>query len=176
MKSVRTVLATILVSGVFILTGCTLPPQLQVPTDDAETETPSETSTPTFTQETSESEQIASSAQEVYFSISGGCLESFEAIGSYSIFEEYQDDCQLIVELYPATPERLVLLQFYEEGWITETSSVTDVSGSAYLNVDPYCDDGLWCDGTWDYRVLVEGDGVLPEESSEIFELEFISF
>lgn len=118
-----------------------------------------------------EPEQIS---QDVEFSISGGCQDSYEQVGYYGIFEEFGDDCYLIVEVFPPQPARFAELQYFNSTWEMESSGMTDRSGIVYLEVDQYCDDGYWCDGIWDYRVFVEAEGSLPSERSITFELDFI--
>lgn len=111
--------------------------------------------------------------QEVDFTITGGCLESYDELGYYGIFEEFDDDCYLVVEVFPASPARFAELQYFDSTWITESSGRTDSSGIVYLEVDQYCEDGFWCEGVWDYRIAVEAEGSLPAERSTTFELEF---
>lgn len=113
-------------------------------------------------------------SQEVDFSISGGCLESNDELGYYGIFEEFNDDCYLIVEVFPSEPARFAQLQYFDETWETDSSGTTDSGGVIYLKVDPFCDDGFWCDGVWEYRVTVDELGQLPAERSPVFELDFI--
>lgn len=112
--------------------------------------------------------------QDVDFTITGGCQDSYEQVGYYGIFEEYGDDCYLVVEVFPASPARFAELQHFDSTWITESSGMTDSSGIVYLEVDQYCDDGYWCDGIWDYRITVEAEGSLPADRSITFELDFI--
>jgi hypothetical protein len=112
--------------------------------------------------------------QDVDFTITGGCQDSYEQVGYYGIFEEYGDDCYLVVAVFPATPARFAELQFFDSTWVTESSGMTDSSGIVYLEVDQYCDGGYWCDGIWDYRVTVEAEGPLPADKSITFELDFI--
>jgi hypothetical protein len=114
------------------------------------------------------------SEQEVDFRITGGCYKSYEELGYYGIFEEFDDDCYLIVEVFPPEPSRYAELQFFDETWTVESSGETDAGGVLYLKVDPICDDGLWCDGIWEYRVVVESQGALQAERSPVFELDFI--
>ncbi|HAN70555.1 MAG TPA: hypothetical protein DCQ36_03070 [Actinobacteria bacterium] len=58
----------------------------------------------------------------------------------------------------PAAPGRFVELQVRSgNDWLTEDSSRTDQSGSALVQVNPYCSDGGWCTGTMRYRLRVDG-------------------
>lgn len=120
--------------------------------------------------------QVTFQEQEVDFSITGGCLDSYDAVGYYGIFEEFSDDCYLVVEIFPAKPARYVSLQYFDSTWVTEDSQYTDSTGVIYLEVDPYCDDGYWCEGVWEYRVLVDEAEGNRAERSPTFELDFISY
>lgn len=122
----------------------------------------------------SQTEAGGHSAQEVDFRITGGCYNSYEELGYYAIFEEFDDDCYLIVEVFPPEPARYAELQYFDETWIEESSGETDSGGVLYLKVDPICDNGLWCDGVWEYRVALEANGSLQAERSPVFELDFI--
>lgn len=51
---------------------------------------------------------------------------------------------------------RPVILQFRQGGtWNTEAIVPTNASGVALLTLDPYCENGSWCDGLYDYRIKV---------------------
>jgi hypothetical protein len=51
---------------------------------------------------------------------------------------------------------RPVILQFRQAGtWNTEAIVPTNTSGVALLALDPYCEDGSWCNGLYDYRIKV---------------------
>lgn len=65
---------------------------------------------------------------------------------------------RLIVSAYPATPARSVTLQ-YRDGpsWRLEDSGRLNAAGSVALTLNPYCPDGTWCEGTFDYRAVVDG-------------------
>jgi hypothetical protein len=65
---------------------------------------------------------------------------------------------KLIVTAEPASPRRQVTLQ-YRDGarWRAEDTVRTDRSGRATLELNPYCEDGSWCDETLAYRLLVNG-------------------
>jgi len=65
---------------------------------------------------------------------------------------------RLVVELTPATPSRMVYLEFYQGGvWSAENIMRTDASGRAVIGIDPYCEDDEWCDGTYKYRIRIGG-------------------
>jgi hypothetical protein len=64
----------------------------------------------------------------------------------------------LIVRAWPVAPRRLVTLQYLDGGvWRREDAAVTDRSGRATLELNPYCEDGDWCDESVAYRLLVNG-------------------
>ena len=161
-----TVLTCLAVSST--LAGCIT---FTIPRDEA---SPESSSQPSANVEQPSEDWRSTAGQSVDFSISGGCQESYEAIGTYSLFEEFGDDCYLVVEVFPPEPARRADLQYFDSTWITESSLTTDSSGIAYLPVDPYCDDGFWCTGSFEYRLFVEGAEYLPAERSVTFELEFI--
>jgi len=116
------------------------------------------------------------SSQFIDYAISGGCQDSYEDVGYYGMMESLDDDCTLIVEVSPALPQRSVELQFFEDGWIMESTATTDSDGFAYLDVDPYCDDDFWCEGAWDFRVLVNAKDNLSSDTSPTFEIEFFPY
>lgn len=143
------------------------------PRETEETQAPDNepTQEPQTTQSTAQPQRVT---QDVDFSISGGCQDSFEQVGYYGIFEEFGDDCFLIVEVFPPEPARYAELQYFDRTWETESSGFTDSDGVLYLEVDVYCDGGFWCDGLWDYRVFVEAEGAQEAKRSVTFELDFI--
>jgi hypothetical protein len=64
----------------------------------------------------------------------------------------------LVVDTHPATANRRITLQFRDHGrWRTEDSDITDASGSARLELNPYCADGAWCSRAFDYRLRAGG-------------------
>ena len=181
----RLVIAGALVSASLMLTGCIT---VEVPAVEETTSSPRPTPSGTTFEaepaETADSEPIETTQEDagsgevlnqaVDFSISGGCQDTYEDAEFYGIFEEFEDDCFLIVEVFPKQPRRFAELQYFDETWVTEASGFTDSEGILYLEVDTICEDGYWCDGIWDYRIAVEGQGVLEAERSVTFELEFI--
>ena len=65
---------------------------------------------------------------------------------------------RLIVTAYPSTPVRAVRLQYRRDGrWHTEDAGRTDGAGQVRLALVPYCPDGAWCDGTFEYRAVAGG-------------------
>lgn len=59
----------------------------------------------------------------------------------------------LVVSAYPATRDQSVTWQYRQDGsWRTEDSGRTDRGGQVRLALNPYCPDGDWCSGTFDYR------------------------
>lgn len=48
---------------------------------------------------------------------------------------------------------RVVLQVRHGNAWHMEDEAITDARGRARLRVNPYCEDGAWCDGTVDYRI-----------------------
>lgn len=64
----------------------------------------------------------------------------------------------LIITVEPADPARTIYLQFKQKGkWILENKVKTDSDGKATIELNPYCTNDTWCDGTWTYR-LKAGD------------------
>ena len=62
----------------------------------------------------------------------------------------------LVVTVVPATPAHAVYLQFQQKGkWITENKVTTDDTGVANIDLNPFCSNDTWCDGTWQYRLHV---------------------
>ncbi|MDP1876980.1 MAG: hypothetical protein Q8M17_05435 [Actinomycetota bacterium] len=64
-----------------------------------------------------------------------------------------------ILVTVPQGETPMVYLQFMQDGewnteWITRASN-----GAAKLFLDPWCQNGTWCDGTYDYRIKV-GDAI----------------
>jgi hypothetical protein len=114
-----------------------------------------------------------SDQQEIEFSIAGGCLDSHDETGVYAIFEEFEDDCRLVVQVIPELPTRKAYLEYFDDGWKVESSAQTDSEGFAALEVDTVCEGGNWCEGIWEYRIRVEERDSLPEDISVTFELDF---
>lgn len=59
----------------------------------------------------------------------------------------------------PPSPGRTVRLQVLRDGrWLTEDAARTSAEGRALLALNPYCEDGAWCDETAEYRLLVDAE------------------
>jgi hypothetical protein len=162
---------------VTVLSGC-ITINAPEPTDQGVTPTAESQATTEDSSETSgtDYDQDANSEfadQSFDYTISGGCQDSYDEVGYYGMMESLDDDCTLIVQVSPVVPQREVELQFFEDGWIAESTTTTDSEGFAYLDVDPYCEDDLWCDGLWEFRVLVNAKDNLPSDTSVTFEIEF---
>jgi hypothetical protein len=64
----------------------------------------------------------------------------------------------LIVTASPAVRGRPVELQVrWAGGWRTEDAGRTDSRGRVVLELNPYCENGAWCESAYDYRLRVEG-------------------
>ena len=162
-------------AGVLLLSGCiTINPPAPSPSESAastEDQVTSQADSGSTTEYSDEADTTF--GQTIDYTISGGCQESYEDVGYYGMLESLNDDCTLIVQVLPVTPQREVELQFFEDGWVTENTATTDSEGFAYLDVDPYCEDNLWCDALWEFRVLVNERDDLPSDTSTTFEIEF---
>lgn len=65
---------------------------------------------------------------------------------------------KLVVTVVPATPSQMVYLQFRQGGrWVDENIVRTDPRGVAVVDVDPFCSNDTWCNGIYQYRLLVGG-------------------
>lgn len=63
---------------------------------------------------------------------------------------------RILVTTTPTIAPLPVYLQFFQEGsWNTEAIVPTNPHGQAIISLDPYCEDGSWCDGTYSYRLKV---------------------
>lgn len=162
----------LLIACTSFLAGCSATTGVE-PTSDPTTEQTDRPSVET-TQAEVETEDALAPNQTVEYSIAGGCLDSYETVGYYGIFEEFGDDCFLVVEVFPPEPSRLAELQYFETTWVTESSVRTDSTGIAYLEVDPICEGGVWCDGVWEYRIFLDEESGLPADRSLTFELDFL--
>jgi hypothetical protein len=64
----------------------------------------------------------------------------------------------LVVDTHPATSGRRIVLQFRDHGhWRIEDAGVTRADGSVRLELNPFCEDGAWCTGSYGYRLLAGG-------------------
>ena len=58
----------------------------------------------------------------------------------------------------PAGQNGLIYVEFQQEGeWNAEWVTRPDAKGRATVPIDPYCEDGSWCDGTYKYRLKMPG-------------------
>lgn len=112
--------------------------------------------------------------QRVSYSIAGDCVDYFDENGEYAFFEEELDwSCYIVVKVTPTKPIRTVRLQYWSgRKWQQESSSKTNTKGVAYLNFDPYCDEG-YCDGEWKYRVYVDSASGQKSNTSNTFYVTF---
>lgn len=113
-------------------------------------------------------------AQKVNFYINGDCLDYYDMEGEYAFFEEEPDwSCYMIVKISPFKPVRNARLQFWNgKKWNQESSKKTSSKGVAYLDFNPYCD-GEYCDGTWKYRIFVDGVTGQSSRTSPTFQVSF---
>lgn len=66
---------------------------------------------------------------------------------------------KLVVSADPAQPQQYAKLQFKQRGsWVREDGAATNSSGNAHLSLNPICDDGKWCEGTYKYRAIINGN------------------
>lgn len=64
----------------------------------------------------------------------------------------------LVTHAEPAYPRRYVVLQYWQDGrWHFENSVKTNSRGIATIDINPYCSNDTWCDGTWKYRMKIGG-------------------
>lgn len=96
-------------------------------------------------------------AQEFYWEWSDGA-DAKRRTFRESEYELPENLPQLIVAAEPAKPQQYVKLQ-YKQGstWRREDAGLTNSKGLVRLSLNPYCEDGDWCDGTYKYRLLVNG-------------------
>lgn len=66
---------------------------------------------------------------------------------------------KVIVRLAPTRPSRMVVLEYKSAGRWRPESTARTVRGVARLALDPRCEGGQWCDGTFVYRVRVVAGG-----------------
>jgi hypothetical protein len=121
----------------------------------------------------------SAATQKLFYYISGECLDNFEIVDEYALFEEYGDTCTLEVKVSPKTNVRTAHLQYWNEDsgkWVTEASGKTNKSGSLKLNIEPYCDGDVWCDGTFTYRIYVLKKSGLKAGYSNEFDVTFYPY
>lgn len=73
------------------------------------------------------------------------------------IHSDYADQAslpKLVITVVPPNPRRVVYLEFYQDGaWSAENIVRTNARGIALVDLDPYCSNDSWCDGTYTYRL-----------------------
>lgn len=63
---------------------------------------------------------------------------------------------ELVVTAVPAKPRHYVYLQFRQGGkWVLENKVALNSRGVARVDINPYCENDTWCDGTYRYRLKV---------------------
>jgi hypothetical protein len=110
--------------------------------------------------------------QKVSYYIDGDCLDYYDEEGEYAFFEDEPDwECYITVLVKPTRPVRTVQLQYWSgTKWKQESISKTSSTGRAYLDFDPICSDGLYCDGEFKYRVYtLAASGVKADYSSNFY-------
>lgn len=121
----------------------------------------------------------SAAAQRVSYFISGECNDNSEMYGEYALYEEYGDTCVLEVRVSPKSVVRTVHLQYWSETrnkWISERTLKTNKQGVAKLDIEPYCEDDLWCDGTYTYRIYVLARSGQKANYSQEFDVTFYPY
>ena len=96
-------------------------------------------------------------AQRFYWEWSDG-VDSNVRTFRQSEYKVAENLPQLLVFAEPAKPQQYVKLQYKQNGtWKREDAALTSAKGRAALSLNPYCDTGKWCNGTYKYRLLVNG-------------------
>lgn len=109
--------------------------------------------------------------QKISFYINGDCSDYYDEEGEYAFFEEEAEwTCYMSVVIKPITPKRTIRLQYWSgKKWVEESKSTTGTKGTGYLDFDPYCNDGSYCDGSWKYRIVVDASGAQKSKISPSF-------
>lgn len=95
--------------------------------------------------------------QEFYWEWSDG-VDAKTRTFRESKYQTQENLPQLIVAAEPAKPQQYVKLQYKQNGtWKREDAGLTNGKGTVALDLNPYCEDGAWCKGTYKYRLLVNG-------------------
>ena len=116
----------------------------------------------------------AATVQKVSYSIFGDCVDYYNENGIYAFFEEETEwSCYIRVKVSTPKPIRSASLQYWNgRKWIQESTSKTDSKGYAFLDFDPYCDEG-YCDGEWKYRVFITASAPQKSDTSGTFYVTF---
>lgn len=117
----------------------------------------------------------AATAQKINYYINGDCSDYYDEQGEYAFFESEPDwNCYISVYVKPYKPYRNIRLQFWSgTKWVQESSSTTNSSGKGYLDFDPYCSDGTYCDGEYKYRVIVDAASGQKASTSNNFYISY---
>jgi len=98
---------------------------------------------------------IAPAAQDYYWTWSDGSQKSHRTFTQteYGIQPNLP---KLVVTVEPAKPRHYINLEFKEDGkWVLENKVATNSKGVANIDINPYCANESWCDGTYTYRLKV---------------------
>jgi hypothetical protein len=94
-------------------------------------------------------------AQDYYWKWSDGSQKAVRTFDQ-STYHSQKSLPHLVITAVPATPAQNVLLQFKENGkWSLENRVRTGADGVATVDINPYCSNDTWCDGTWKYRLKI---------------------
>lgn len=118
-----------------------------------------------------------SGKQQVTWDVLGDCADPFDDTQTEFIMYE-GEDCYFAVTVVPAKPRRSVVLQWLSSRgrWITESKSVTNSKGVAYLYPEPYDQDGYFLCEIYDYRIGLERLGSAKSLLSDIFTIDFVAY
>jgi len=114
-------------------------------------------------------------SQKISYYINGDCSDYYDVNGEYAFFEEEANwTCYITVSVKGPKPIRAARLQFWNgHKWFQESFTKTNSKGYANLNFDPTCNGGAYCDGTWQYRILLDPAPGQKSDTSETFEVTF---
>jgi hypothetical protein len=100
---------------------------------------------------------IAPAAQRFYWEWSDG-VDAKKRTFRATTYGTQANLPHLLVFAEPARPQQFVKLQYKKDGkWKREDAGLTNKKGRASLDLNPYCQSGGWCNGTYRYRLLVNG-------------------
>ena len=95
------------------------------------------------------------SAQQYFWKWSDGSQKTSRTFKK-STYHDQAGLPHLVVTAQPAKPSHVVYLQFKQKGkWIVENKVTTNSKGVATIDLNPYCSNDTWCDGTWSYRLKI---------------------
>ena len=81
------------------------------------------------------------------------------------------------VTIKPRNIPRIASLQWWDDDdatWVEEYRAQS-VDGLAVLRLDPYCGGGSWCNGSIDYRIVIEPSGNQPTFTPAEFSVKFVN-